>query len=185
MIIFFYLIPIAVAATIGIGIWRSGAAHRSAEEKRTLRFLGLNLIEPGINVFAVTGLIVLVESHFVEQAFFSSLPPPPLWGSFVPALVLTLPMAVLFLPIKGWNSPDWECRQINRQLVVIGLLRWGVSALTLIWSTAIMAGMAIFVGSVLWVSRQADYIKRRRSDGVMPAVTGAHGSSREQPNELM
>jgi hypothetical protein len=141
------------------------------------------LIEPGINVLAVTGLMLLFQPHFVSQAYFSVTPPPPLWGSFGPALLLTLPMALLLLPIKGWNSPDWECRQINRRLVALGLLRWGVSALTLIWQPALLAGMAIFVGSVLWVSRRADFIKRQRSDGVMPSVTGDHGSSREQPHE--
>jgi hypothetical protein len=159
MVIFFYLIPIAVAATIGIGIWRSGAAHVDGAEKQTLRFLGLNLIEPGINVFVVTGLIVLFEANFVEETFFSALPPPPLWGSFGPALFLTLPISVLFLPLKGWNSPDWECRQINRQLVALGLLRWEVSALTLIWQPALLAGVAVFAGSVWWVNRQAGIIQ--------------------------
>jgi hypothetical protein len=183
MISFYYLIPIAVAVTIGVQIWRSGAAQMSAEEKRTLRFLGLNLIEPGINVFAVTGLMLLFQPDFVQEAYFSVMPPPPLWESFVPALGLTLPMAVLLLPGLAWNSANWECRQINRRLVALGLLRWGVSALTLIWQPALLAGMAIFVGSVLWVIRQADVIKRRRSHGVMPLVTGDHGSSREQPHE--
>lgn len=160
MIIFFYLIPIAVAATIGIGIWRSGAGHIDGAEKQTLRFLGLNLIEPGINVFVVTGLIVLSKARFFEEAHFSVTPPPPLWGAFVPALLLTLPVAVLLLPIKGWNSPNAGCRQINRELVAIGLLRWSVSALTLIWSMGLWVGIAVFAGSVWWVKRQAAIINQ-------------------------
>jgi hypothetical protein len=163
VIIFFYLMPIVVVATIGIRIWRSGAAHVDGAEKQTLRFLGLNLIEPAINMFVVIGLIVLFKAHFVEEAYFSAIPPPPLWGSFGPALLLTLPVAVLLLPIKGWNSPHAGCRQINRELVAIGLLRWSMSALTLIWSMALWAGMAIFVGSVWWVNRQAGIINQRDS----------------------
>jgi hypothetical protein len=183
MIILFYLVPIAVAATIGIGIWRSGAAQMSEEEKRTLRFLGLNLVEPGINVLAVTGLMLLFQPDFISHLIKLELGSAPLWTYFGPALGLTLPMAVLLLPGLGWNSADWECRQINRQLVALALLRWGMSALTLIWLPGLLGGMTIFVGSILWVSRQADFIKRRRSDGVMPLVTGDHGSSREQPRE--
>ncbi|HYF65395.1 MAG TPA: hypothetical protein VD886_21380 [Herpetosiphonaceae bacterium] len=182
MIIFFYLIPIAVAATMGVAIWRSGAGEIDPAEKQTMRFLGLNLIEPGINVFAVIGIIALFQMEFVNYIITPEPASGPLWQFWGQALIASSPMALLLLPVLGWNSPRYHCRRINRQLVAIGLLRWGVTTLTFIWPTAIWIGMAVFSGSVWWVNRQAAIFTRRGPARVLMGDQGDPGYGQRRPD---
>ena len=142
----------ALSLTLGLRIWHSSSLGRNPAETRTLWFLGLNLGEPAVNMPVVTGLVLLMEP-LILNAMLDDLFVP--WAWFGLALGQTLPMAVLLLPVLGWNSTNAACRRINRRLVALGLLRWGVTALTLIWPPAFFAGILIFGGSLAWVSKQA------------------------------
>ncbi len=159
MFMFFCMMPIlivvaALPITLGQRIWKSSVASTSPAEAQTLRFLGMNLIEPALNIFLVGGLLWLFEPSFVPYLGESLR-----WVAFFQTLALTLPMAVLLVPLIGWNSNHAGCRRINRQLVALGLLRWGVTALSLIWLPALLAGIGIFIGSLVWVSQQANGIR--------------------------
>jgi hypothetical protein len=168
-----FLFLVVLPLTLGIRIRKAVTLRTSPAEEQTLRFLGLNLIEPAVNIFVVPALMFLLQPDFIRDLMneFST----PFWPSFGVALGLTLPMAVLLLPLIGWNSVDRRCRWINRQLVGLGLLRWGVTALTLIWPPALIGGILIFISSLVWVSIKARQIADPTSSRFKPIGLGPEG----------
>ncbi len=143
-----FLLLVVLPVTLGLRIWHRITPHTTLEEAQTLRFLGLNLIEPAVNSFVVAGLIWLSKPIFIRYLMHTH--SELLWPSFTAALGVTLPMLVLLLPLIGWNSVNQRCQAINRQLVLLGLLRWGVTIMTLIWVPALLGGIVLFIGSLVW-----------------------------------
>jgi hypothetical protein len=139
----------------GVRIWKTSRARTNPAEAQTLRFLGLNLIEPALNAFLVPGLVWLLRPHFWDYLMEAD---GPFRFSLGQALVVTLPVALLLLlPLIGWNSVDQRCRRINRRLVGLGLARWGVTAIVLSAPFFMFLGMIGLGFSLHWIKQQAQH----------------------------
>ena len=154
-IIILLMLVVVLPLFSGGRIRKYGNYYPHGSERTTLGFLALNMMEPAINVFVMSGLLVVIQPDFFEHVIGSS---GPIWDSFGAALAVTFPVSILLLPVLGWNDPHSQCRRINRSLVFIGLIRWGITAFTFIWLPAIILGLVVFIASLVWVNAKAKQI---------------------------
>ena len=108
----------AYTFSIGLRAWQR-AQKCSGEASQTFRFIALNLCEPLINTF----LILVLSLLLLASLFFH-----PSTDQYI-YLLLTLPMAVLLLPVQGIHFQNPLYRKVNRQLLLLGLARWGLNVL--------------------------------------------------------
>ena len=149
------LVMVVRSGMHGVRIWKTSRAHRNPAEAQTLRFLGLNLIEPALNAVLVPGLVWLLRPYFWDYLMEAD---GPFRFSSGQALLVTLPVALLLLlPLIGWNSADQRCRGINRRLVGLGVLRWGVTAIVLASPFFMFLGLYLLVFSLGWIKQQAQH----------------------------
>ncbi len=102
-----------VPARRGRALWRMAGAT-SGESATALRFMALNLCEPLVNTFVVLGLIWVVDTLSIDE---------------LPIALVTLPMAVLLLPILGVRAQDSFVRATNIRTLMLGMVRWALNAL--------------------------------------------------------
>lgn len=152
---------IITALVIGIGLVRESNQH-SGSAKTTLRLLALNMIEPAINTLVIAelfdafGFRSLWSSGFVE------------WNGMTGAILVTLPMMVLLLPFVWARSPDPVCATINTRLGLLGIIRWGITAITFIFPYTVLVGIGVLWFSYSWVQKQAPKLVRYQAIGVGP-----------------
>jgi hypothetical protein len=149
-------IPIAVlfALGYGIGLIRKSRQERIPEREQALRWAGGNLIEPAINVFVVSGLMLLFIRQYIKMVDIDG----PTWGMLPQMLLVTLPILILLKPLRGWNSSDEPSRDLNRVLVGIGVLRWAVTVFSLIYPPAVLLGLVVLMISLMVILSMADDI---------------------------
>lgn len=106
------IIAILFYVLLGTRSWRLFRASQQTqgEHSKTLQFLALNLAEPMLN----TPLLAFL------YGFTNNLPN----DQNVYRLFVTLPMAILALPILGWHFQELRMRDISRSLFWRGILRW-------------------------------------------------------------
>ncbi len=148
-------------------------AQRDPEYARTLHFLSINLREPLINCVVVPLWVLLSRM----AALIPGLGPLQNSGLLMP-LLMTLPMAVLLMPLEGLSYSQ-PYRSINRRILLLGLARWALTALTYQmtgWSfLSFFAGIALLWYSSAWGKKQLDgplSVPQRLSAGA-PAATVA------------
>jgi hypothetical protein len=150
------VIPIAVlfALGYGIGLIRKSRQESMPEREQALRWAGGNLIEPAINAFVVSGLMLLFIRQYIKMVDIDR----PTWGMLPQMLLVTLPILILLKPLRGWNSSDEPSRDLNRALVGIGVLRWAVTVFSLIYPPAVLLGLVVLMISLMVILSMADDI---------------------------
>lgn len=144
-----FVLPALVLALInGLGAINARWYATDSEQARTLRYLAINQLEPVVNTFLMGAAAILFFIEFIDTQY------PPL----VP-LFATLPMMVLFLPLRGLlklHNPAY--RRFCLLLGLNGLARWSttvalftVNPLSL---TSLAFGFIAFVIGIglLWAS---------------------------------
>ncbi|HEU5088674.1 MAG TPA: serine/threonine-protein kinase, partial [Roseiflexaceae bacterium] len=107
------LAVLLVPAWRGRALWRL-AGTTSGENATALRFMAFNLCEPLVNTFVVLGLIWVVGNLSIRE---------------LPVALVTLPMAVLLLPILGVRALDRFVRNTNIMTLAFGVVRWVLNVL--------------------------------------------------------
>ena len=90
------------------------SGRQSGEYAMTLRFLGLNLCEPLINTYLI--IFLLYQYYGWEHLLF----------------LVNLPMIVLTIPALGLWFSDPFYRDKSKQILLLGLGRWGINILILL-----------------------------------------------------
>ena len=152
---------IIMALVRGIRLVRASNQH-AGSAKTTLRLLALNMIEPAINTIMIAVLFnVFVSRSLVSSGFVE-------WFGMTGAILVTLPMMVLLLPFVWARSPDPVCATINTRLGLLGIIRWGITAITFIFPYTVLVGIGVLWFSYSWVQKQAPKLVRYQAIGVGP-----------------
>ena len=107
-----FIIAIPFYSWLGVRSWQLYRASQrvQGEHAMTLQFLALNLAEPLLNTPLVAFLYFIARGYSYDDSIYH--------------LFVTLPMALLAVPILGWNFRDALMRRTSRSVFRYGMLRW-------------------------------------------------------------
>ena len=171
---------VLIALFCGIKLLRQSRTERIPQRRQALAWAGASLIEPLINTFLVFALILLVVLPYPNGHSSNG----PEWSLLPPAMLVTLPMLFLLMPLRGWNISDAPSRDLNRMLVGIGLLRWAVTVFGLIYLPIVLMGMVVLGISIAVISSLGDAVVNAGNMAGIAVGLGAQGVRVGPPDEF-